>query len=334
MGKNGRDRREFIATSLCLAGTAGLLTSALASGIAAAQSPPRPIRRSERYDDTFISERKPFKWPGNNTLAIWFAPNVEVWQYDSAAGVGITPNPTNHVPDVFNYAWREYGMRVGLWRIADVFDEAGVRATVALNSQVCDVYPKAVEEMKKRGWEFMGHNISNSELLSGLAPDKEREVIRSVLSTIEKATGRKVRGWLGAGLTETHNTLDILAEEGVVYCGDWNADDQPFPMKVKSGKLFGIPYCMEINDIGLFMRKGYTGEQYYRTVMDQFEQLLADSRKQPRVLGIPLHPMITGQPLRIKYLQRTLADIKKSDRVWFATGSEIIDAYQKATATG
>src|SRR5258708_359555 len=162
MGESGQDRREFIAKSLCVAGGAGLLTAALAAGRAAAQSPPRPVRRAERHDDTFITERKPFKWPGNNTLAIWFAPNVEVWQYDSAAGVGITPNPTNHVPDVFNYAWREYGMRVGLWRIADVFDEAGVRATVALNLQGCDVYPKANEEIKKRSREFMGHRTPNS----------------------------------------------------------------------------------------------------------------------------------------------------------------------------
>src|SRR5258705_8582632 len=142
MGNNGRARREFIATSLCLAGTAGLLTAGLASGRAAAPSPPRPIRRSERYDDTFITERKPFKWPGNNTLAIWFAPNVEVWQYDSASGVGITPNPTNHVPDVFNYAWREYGMRVGRWRIADVFEELGEKAAVSLKSMVFYVLPE------------------------------------------------------------------------------------------------------------------------------------------------------------------------------------------------
>ena len=181
MGDNGRDRLEFIATSMCLAGTAGLLTSAWASGRAAAQSPARPIRRSERYDDTFITERKPFKWPGNNTLAVWFAPNVEVWQYDSASGVGITPNPTNHVPDVFNYAWRAYGMRVGLWRFADVFDAAGVKATVALNSQVCDAHPKAVAEMVKRGWELMGHGTTNSESLAGLSevhvaePDRRDE---------------------------------------------------------------------------------------------------------------------------------------------------------------
>ncbi len=156
-------RRDFLARSLVVAGAAGLAASGLRADRALAQTSPRPIRRSERYDDSFITERKPFKWPGDASLAVWFAPNVEVWQYDSAFGVGITPNPTNYVPDVFNYAWREYGMRVGLWRLADVFDAAGVKATVALNSQVCEVYPKAVEEMKKRGWEFMGHGTTNSK---------------------------------------------------------------------------------------------------------------------------------------------------------------------------
>ena len=114
------------------------------------------------------------------------------------------------------------------------------------------------------------------------------------------------------------------------YCGDWNIDDQPYRMKVKSGQMTGIPYCMEINDIPLFIRKGYTGEQYYRSLMDQFEQLLADSRKHPRVMGIPLHPMIVGQPLRIKYLQRALTEMRKRNGVWFATGGEIVDAWQKA----
>jgi peptidoglycan/xylan/chitin deacetylase (PgdA/CDA1 family) len=232
------------------------------------------------------------------------------------------------VPDVFNYAWREYGIRVGLWRFAEVFDDAGVKATVALNAQVCEVFPKAVEEMKKRGWEFMGHGFTNSATLSGLNPEQERDTIRGILKTIEQATGRRPRGWLGAGLVETYNTLDILAEEGVIFCGDWNNDDQPVPMKVKSGKMFGIPYCNEINDIPLFIRKGYTGEQYYRSVIDQFDQLYADSRKQPRVMGIPLHPMITGQPLRINYLRRAIAHMKQHQGVWFATGSEIIDAYQ------
>jgi peptidoglycan/xylan/chitin deacetylase (PgdA/CDA1 family) len=326
----GHDRRAFIAKSLCLAGSAGVAAFGINPLRALAQTAPPLIRRSERYDDSFITERKPFKWPGNNSLAVWFAPNVEVWQYDSAFGVGISPNPTNYVPDVFNYAWREYGPRVGLWRLADVLDEAGVKATVALNSQVCGVYPKAVEEMKKRGWEFMGHGTTNSTTLAGLNLEQERETIRGVLRTIEQATGKPPRGWLGAGLVETHNTLDLLAEEGVNYCGDWNNDDQPYPMKVKSGKMFAIPYCNEINDIPLYIRKGYTGEQYLRSVVDQFDALYADSRKQPRVMGVPLHPMISGQPLRIKYLQRAIAHMKEHQGVWFATGSEIIDAYQSA----
>jgi peptidoglycan/xylan/chitin deacetylase (PgdA/CDA1 family) len=302
------DRREFFVKSLLLAGAAALAVSGLGPLAAQAQTAPKPIRRSERYDDTFITERKPFKWPGNNTLAVWFIPNVEVWHYDSAVGVGITPNPTNYVPDVFNYAWREYGMRVGLWRMADVFDDAGVKATVALNSQVCEVHPKAIEEMKKRGWEFMGHGTTNSTNLAGLNPEQERDTIRGILKTIEHATG--------------------LAEEGVIYCGDWNNDDQPYPMKVKSGKMFAIPYCNEINDIPLYIRKGYTGEQYLRSVIDQFDVLYADSRKHPRVMGVPLHPMISGQPLRIRYLQRAIAHMKEHQGVWFATGSEIIDAYQ------
>jgi peptidoglycan/xylan/chitin deacetylase (PgdA/CDA1 family) len=134
-------------------------------------------------------------------------------------------------------------MRVGLWRLADVFDEAGVKATVALNAQVCDVYPKAMDEMKRRGWEFMGHGTTNSTNLAAFdqKPDQERDEIRNILRTIEQASGKRPRGWLGSGLVETYNTLDILAAEGVNYCGDWNNDDQPVPMKVKSGKMFGIP---------------------------------------------------------------------------------------------
>jgi allantoinase len=327
-------RRDFLKRGLLLAGTASVFAAGLAPKSAFAQTQGQSVRRADRYEDSFIFERKPFKWPGNKTLAVWIAPNIEVWHYDSPAGTGVSPNVRNIVPDVINYAWREYGMRVGLWRIADTLDAAGIKATVALNSAVAEAHPKALEEMKKRGWEFMGHGITNSENLAGLNLEKERELIQTVLKTIEQATGQRPRGWLGSGLAETYNTLDILAEEGVIYCGDWNNDDQPYPMKVKKGKMFSIPYCMEINDIPLFIRKGYTGEQYFRSVVDQFDTLYADSAKQPRVMGIPLHPMIVGQPLRIKYLQRALAHIKKHERVWFATGSEIIAAYERANPVG
>jgi len=331
---SNRDRRDFLKQTGLLAGAAG----ALASGVeapAAAQTGAGPqgraVRRAERYDDSFIFERTPFTWPGNKTLAVWIVPNVEVWRYDAASGQAISPNDRGIVPDVVNYGWREYGMRVGLWRFADVLDAAGVKATVALNAAVVEHHPKAVEEMKRRGWEFMGHGVTNSESLAGLALDAERNLIQTSLRTIEQATGRRPRGWLGSGLTETYNTLDLLAEEGVIYCGDWNSDDQPFRMKVTTGRMYAVPYCMEINDIPLFIRKGYTGEQYLQSLIDQFDALYADSAKQPRVMGIPLHPMITGQPLRIKYLERALAHMKQREKVWFATGSEIVDAYQRAT---
>jgi peptidoglycan/xylan/chitin deacetylase (PgdA/CDA1 family) len=260
---------------------------------------------------------------------VWIIPNVEVWQFDSPAGAAISPNTTNRVPDVINYAWRDYGIRVGLWRIADVLDSEGIRATVALNAMVCDVFPKAVEEIKRRGWEFMGHGITNSSTLGNLPLSEEREVIQTTLRTIQHATGKRPRGWLGPGLTETFNTLDLLAEEEIVYVGDWNSDDQPFAMKVKKGKLFAVPYGMDINDMSLINRLGYTGEQYLRALTDQFDTLYADSEKNARVMGIPLHPFLTGQPWRTPYLKKAIAYFKQHERVWFATGSEIADAYQQ-----
>ena len=157
--QDGNDR-EDLKRSLFLAASAGLLTSGVAPIAALAQTIGKPMRRADRYEDTFIFERKPFKWPGNKTLAVWIAPNVEVWHYDLPGGTAISPNVTNRVPDVINYAWREYGMRVGLWRIADVLDAAGIKASVALNSAICETFPKAMEQMKKRGWEFMGHGTT------------------------------------------------------------------------------------------------------------------------------------------------------------------------------
>ena len=292
-------------------------------------APIKTLRRPERYEDSFIFERKPFSWPGGKTLAVWIIPNVEAWAYDSPGGLATSPNTRNVVPDVINYAWREYGIRVGLWRIADVLDSAGVRATVALNSSVCEVFPRAIEEMTKRHWELMGHGITNSQPLSSLySSDEERDVIRTTLRTIELAAGSRPKGWLGPALAERFDSLDILAEEGVHYVSDWNNDDQPYRMKVKKGKMLSVPYCMEINDIGLLARFGYTGEQYFDAIVDQFETLYSESESLARVMGIPLHPFLVGQPLRIKYFRRAIAHMQKLDRVWFATGSEIVEAYE------
>lgn len=294
----------------------------------ASTAPIKKIRRPERYEDSLIFERKHFSWPKGKTLAVWIIPNVEAWAFDSPHGLATSPNTRNVVPDVINFAWREYGIRVGLWRIADVLEAAGIRATVALNSSVCEIFPRAVAEMKKKGWEFMGHGITNSQLLSSLSNvEEEKDVIRTALGTIEQGTGERPKGWLGPALAETYDTLDILAAEGVRYVGDWNNDDQPYRMKVKTGEILSIPYCMELNDIGLFARNGYTGRQYMDAIVDQFETLYSESKNLARVMGIPLHPFLVGQPLRIKYFQRAIAHMRRRNRVWFATGAEIAEAY-------
>ncbi len=323
-------RREFIQKGLFLAGTAGLLASGLAPVASHAQTF-GPMRRANRYDDTFINERKPFSWPGGKTLAVWIAPNVEVWHYDLAVGTGISPNPTNRVPDVVNYAWREYGMRVGLWRLADVLDGAGVKATVALNSQVCVEHPKVVDEMKKRGWEFMGHGTTNSESLAGLSPEKEKEVIAHVLKTIAAATGARPRGWLGTGLTADlqHPRHPRRGRRDLLRRLEQRRPALPHESQkrkdVRNPLLHGDQRHPAVHPQGL----------HRRTVLplgDGSVRRIAGGQRAstPRVMGIPLHPMIIGQPLRAKYLARALAEMKKHDKVWFATGGEIIDAYERA----
>lgn len=293
-------------------------------------SPIKNVRRPERYDDSLIIDRKRFSWPGDNTLAIWIIPNIEAWTYDSPAGMTILPNLHNAVPDVVNYAWREYGLRVGLWRIADVLDSLDVPATVALNSSVCELFPRVVEELLKRNWEIMGHGITNSQLMSSFSSAaEERDVIQTALGTIERVTEHRPKGWLGPALAESYDTLDLLTEAGVQYVADWNADDQPYRMKVKCGKMTSIPYCMELSDTRMFARHGYTGPEYLEALVDQFETLYSESHSIPRVMGIPLHPFLVGQPLRIKYLQRAIAHMKKRDRVWFATGSQLAEAYDR-----
>ena len=222
-------------------------------------------------------------------------------------------------------------MRVGLWRIADVLDAAGIKATVALNSGVCEIYSKAVDEMKKRGWEFVGHGVTNSTPLSKYAADQEQRMIETSLETIKKATGQKVNGWISPGQVQTVNTLNLLGELGVTYTGDWNNDDLPYPMKTQSGTIYALNYGNAINDTS-FYGKGHTGEEYYQMAANQFDTLYAESQKLPRVMGMPLHPYHTGEPSRIKYFQKTMQYIKTHDKVWFATGSEILDAYRKAQA--
>lgn len=334
------DRRDFLRSGFWLTSAAGAVTAGVSSEVLQAQNnparntppqnDPHSIHRPGRYEDSLMFQRKrTFSWPNGKTLAVWIIPNVEVLQFDKQGAGPLASGPSS-VPDVRNYAWQEYGMRVGLWRIAEVMSAAGIRATVALNSGVCEVFPQAIDEMKRLGWEFMGHGITNSVSLRNAKPDQEKDMIQTTLRTIEQATGKRPRGWLGPGLAETFSTPDVLAEEGVLYVGDWYNDDQPYPMKVKKGSLTSISYSMEINDAELYGYNHYLGPQYLSAVTDQFDQLYKESRKLPKVFGIPIHPYLTGAALRIKYFQQLIAHMQEQEGVWFATGSEILEAYRNS----
>ncbi len=280
-----------------------------------------------RYPYSPIIQREPLRWPNGARVAVWVIPNIEHFHIDRP-GTALRPASAQQVPDVYNFAWRDYGLRVGIWRIMSIFDKYGVRGTVALNAEVCEHYPVVVEEGLKRGWEYMGHGLTNSQSMYGLAEDEERDVIERTLAIIGKATGRKPRGWLGPGLAETARTPDLLAEAGVEYVGDWCADDQPFPLRVEKGQLVAMPYSNELNDIPLVLHHHFSGEQIYETIRDQFDVLYQDGEVTGRVMGIALHPFITGVPHRAKYLDQALAYVSGHRHVWLATGGEILDAYR------
>ncbi len=269
-----------------------------------------------------ITERPEIRWPGGARIALWVAPNIEFFPLDEKVFMGI-----GIVPDVLSWSHREYGNRVGIWRIMEVLDRYGIRATVALNSEVCDACPQIVAAGVERGWEFMGHNQSNSRPLNQIDPATEGEVVRATFDRIERATGSRPRGWLSGGLIETWNTLDHLIDAGCEYVCDWVVDDQPFVMDVDGRRLVSIPYSGESNDFGPFMRWGWTADQFADLLCRQFDQLYRESEVSGRVMVISLHGFLIGVAHRIGALETALDHIMGHDEIWFATGGEIMDHY-------
>jgi allantoinase len=288
------------------------------------------VRYFERSPFIPITKRPRLHWPNGARLAVWVVPNIEYWDEDSLAG-GSLVIPPKATPDIANYSWRDYGLRVGIWRQMDILDRLKIPATVALNSLVCDYYPAVIEAAVDLGWEFMGHGRTNSERLSGLSEADERRQIREVLDTIGKATGIRPRGWLGPGLTETSNTLDILAEFGLDYVADWVNDEQPAPVRTTSRELIAMPYSSEVNDIPVFQGHGQTAEQFEHIIRTQFDVLYRESEATAKVMCIAVHPYLTGVPFRAHHLEAALTYMRQRSDVWFATGSEIVDAYRNAT---
>jgi allantoinase len=279
--------------------------------------------QNRRYDYLPSIKRKAIKWPNNATLAFWVCPNIEYFHIDKP----IRGSGSTHVPDVQGYSLRDYGARVGVYRLMEVFDKHGMRASVLLNADVCKYHPAIIEEGNKRKWEWLGHGETNSRDMSSYGENEEGKVIREIMETITNATGKAPKGWLGPGLIETFNTPDHLAAAGFEYVCDWACDDQPTPIRVKSGRMIVVPYEQGINDIRVFNRENHTPEEYYRMVCDQFDTLYAESTISGRVMAMPLHPFVIGLPFRIKYLEKVLDYICSHDGVWKTTGGEIADWY-------
>ncbi len=278
-----------------------------------------------RYEFSPIVTREPFELPNNARLAVYVAVAVECWAFDaeqwSAPGVNTPP------PNLFQYAPRDYGNRIGLWRIMEVLDKHGIKATGLFNSDVCKLYPVISDACKERGWEFVAHSTSNAVMLAGKSAAEERDIIRTAMDVISDATQQRPIGWIGAALAETFDTPDILAEEGIKYVSDWVCDDQPFPMNVKTGDLISMPYSLDLNDIPAFIMQGLTPKQFYEMIVDQFDTLYREGASQARVMSFCVHPFLMGQPYRIAWLDKALEYMKDFDDVWFATSGEIARWY-------
>lgn len=285
-----------------------------------------------RFDFSAIPSRPQLEWPGDARVALWVIPNIEYFLFDRPSS-SIIQSTVQFVPDVLNYAWRDYGVRVGIWRMMEIMEKYGVKGTVALNADACAHYPGIIEAGKSLDWEWMGHGLNNSSLITGISDAEERKIVQEVVSTITQATGTAPRGWLSPALTETYHTPDILAENGIHYLANWTNDDQPYEMRVRAGRMLAMPYSVEMNDYTAFLEQGLSGKDFGDAICDQFDQLYADGASTGRVMSLCLHPFLIGQPHRAKHFDRALKYLTSHDGVWLAKGGEIADWYSSVKAT-
>jgi peptidoglycan/xylan/chitin deacetylase (PgdA/CDA1 family) len=278
-----------------------------------------------------ITQRPRLTWPDGAHLAFWIIPNIEFFPLTR----GLAGHPFEQrgkAPTVRAWAQRDYGNRVGIWRIMDVLQKLDIRATAALNSDICIHHPQIVKAGVELGWEFMGHNLTNAVRLSELEPKEEKQAIAQCTETIAKATGRRPVGWLGAALAETWNTLEHLAGEGYEYVADWTNDDQPYLMDAGTRKIVSIPYSYEVNDSPLIYYRNGTADEFANTICRQFDVLHEEGRTSGRVMAVCLHPFLIGVPHRIRALESALRYVRSHDKVWFATGQEIVRHYKASGA--
>ncbi len=281
---------------------------------------------TDRISYSAISERPALKLPNGKRMAVWVIVNIEEWDPRETMPRTVLTPPAGGapMPDIPNWAWHEYGNRVGFWRMLEVFDTYGVKAALAINGKAIATYEPIARAAKDRGWEFIGHGFGQKNMQK--VPD-EREDITKTKDAIRAYTGSNPRGWLGPGLTETWETPDILVEEGFDYVCDWVLDDEPVVLKTRTTPIVNIPYTQECNDVAMMLIQHHKASEYYDRAIDQFDQLYHDSANSARVMAFVVHPYIMGAPHRLKHFAKIFDHIGKHDEAVFMTGEEIHDWY-------
>jgi allantoinase len=275
-----------------------------------------------RFAYSAITRRPDFDWPGGKRLAVHFSLNLEHFAYNE--GLGLSYSPGIPHPNTYNWAWREYGNRVGVWRLIDEFDAFQIPVSLLLNSEIYEHCPEVVDAFRARGAEIVGHGRTNSEHQNDFTEDGERRLIGEVTEAITRHEGRSPRGWLSPGVNPRTTTPDLLQEAGYTYLLDWPMDDQPVWMKTRQGYILSVPYPHEVNDIPMIALHHGTAAAFADMMIDNFDEMRAQSRKQPLVYGIALHAFLLGQPHRLKHLRRAFDHIcRHGDDAWFATTGDI-----------
>lgn len=274
------------------------------------------------YDFLPYRDRPKIRWPNGARIAVWIAPNIEFYEFEPAANPAL-PGWPRPAPDIDGYSLRDYGNRVGVWRMIEVMAKHDVRGSVSLNVAICDHHPEIIEACNKLGWEFFSHGVYNTRFTYGMSEAQESALIRDVIDTVRKHTGQKLDGWLAPALSNTERTMDLLARHDITYTCDLFHDDQPTPVKVREGKLISIPYSLEMNDVIVYARQMASPREYGDMIRAQFDQLYAEGEESGTVMCVPLHPYLVGAPHRLAPFVQALAYMRGHDRVWFATGREI-----------
>ena len=284
-------------------------------------------------------KRKPLIWPDKKRLVVQVTLNLEYWDMlkdtDSpyyAGGPAVIPDPIpGRILDVPNFSWREYGQRVGIWRILDTFDAIGVPASCTLNAKLGLERKDIVDAIIKRGWELVAHNYEQGDLLTNYQEDieAEEELILRALNTYNEIVGKSAKGWLSSSLRSTPNTPEILAKNGISFLCDFMNDEQPYLMQTNHGPLVSIPYSVEINDFTFFHRRGMSTTSALEVLKKQFDQLYSESASTGKIMSVGLHPHVSGHPYRIRAIREFLEYANSYSDVWWATREQVADWYLK-----